>query len=265
MADPRRGGGADLDDRRHGALSGPRYDGLDAEEIRRRTGASRVELREVVGSTLDVAHELAAAGAPHGLLVLADAQTAGRGRQGRTWHSPAGAGVWVVALLRPAVPPTEGALAIRVGLRLVEAVAEIAPRAGPRLKWPNDLIVRHRKAGGVLCEARWQGGTLGWIAVGIGVNVRGPLAPALRHSAIALKSAEATVTRVRLLEALVPRLWDAAAPPALDGGERDAFLWLQWREDGGPEAHAAPLGVDESGALLVPRPDGSLDRRVVPA
>jgi BirA family biotin operon repressor/biotin-[acetyl-CoA-carboxylase] ligase len=115
-----------------------------------------------------------------------------------------------VALLRPPTPPSTGALAIRVGLRLVEAVSEIAPRAAPRLKWPNDLIVRHRKAGGILCEARWQGGRLGWVAVGVGVNVRGPVAPALAHSAIALKAVEATVTRVRLLEALAPRLWTAA-------------------------------------------------------
>jgi len=219
----------------------------------------------VVGSTLDVAHELAAAGAPHGLLVLADEQTAGRGRQGRSWHSPAGAGVWVVALLRPEVPPSPGALAIRVGLRLVEAVAEVAPRARPGLKWPNDLIVRHRKAGGVLCEARWQGTALGWIAVGVGVNVRGPLAPALRHSAIALKAAEATVSRIRLLEALAPRLWDAAAPAVLDAAEQEAFVRLRWHADGGPDPDAGAVGIDRDGALLVPAPDGSLDRRVVPA
>jgi len=242
-------------------LTTPRYDGLDAEEIRRRTGAVRVELCRSVPSALDVAHELAAAGAPHGLLVLADEQTAGRGRQGRTWHSPAGAGVWVVALLRPAQPPSAGALAVRVGLRLVEAVREIAPRADPRLKWPNDLMVRHRKAGGILCEARWQGETLGWVAVGIGVNVRGPLEPRLRSTAIALKSAEATVTRVRLLEALIPRLWDAGGARVLEPGERDAFQRLEWREDGTAQAH----GVDPDGALLVPASDGSLDRRVVPA
>ena len=242
-------------------MTAPRYDGLDAEEIRRRTGAAHVELRRSVPSALDVAHELAAAGAPHGLLVLADEQTAGRGRQGRTWHSPAGAGVWLVALLRPAAPPSAGALAVRVGLRLVEAAREVAPRAHPRLKWPNDLMVRHRKAGGILCEARWQGETLGWVAVGIGVNVRGPLEPTLRSTAIALKSAEATVTRVRLLEALVPRLWDAGSPPLLEPGERDAFHRLEWREDGAGEAH----GVEADGALLVPAPDGSLDRRVVPA
>ena len=224
----------------------------------------RVELRDSVGSTLDLAHELAAAGAPERLLVLADEQTAGRGRQGRTWHSPAGAGVWVVALLRPAEPPSMGALAIRVGLALVGAVAEIALRAAPRLKWPNDLIVRHRKAGGVLCEARWQGGRLGWVAVGIGVNVRGPLAPAVAQSAIALKATEATVTRVRLLEALAPRLWAAAAPTRLDEAERDAFQRARWHEDGVGAADAGAVGVDEEGALLVPAPDGSLDRRVVP-
>lgn len=213
---------------------------------------------------LDVAHELAAAGAPERLLVLADEQTAGRGRQGRSWHSPAGAGVWLVALLRPAVAPSMGALAIRVGLALVEAVAEVAPRAAPRLKWPNDLIVRHRKAGGILCEARWQGGKLGWVAVGIGVNVRLPVASALAHTAIALKAAEATVTRVRLLEALAPRLWTAATPVRLDEAERDAFQRARWHEDGVGAAYAGAIGVDEEGALLVPGADGSLDRRVVP-
>jgi BirA family biotin operon repressor/biotin-[acetyl-CoA-carboxylase] ligase len=226
-----------------------RYDGLDAEEIRRRTGAARVELRGSVGSALDVAHELAAAGAPHGLLVLAEEQTAGRGRQGRSWHSAPGAGVWVVALLRPAMPPSAGALAIRVGLGLVEAVAEAAPRAAPRLRWPTDLMVRDRKAGGVLCEARWQGERLGWIAVGIGVNVRGPAPPGLGHEAIALKAADASVTRARLLEE----------------AEREAFLRLRWRPAGAGEGEPDAVRVDQDGALLVPAADGSLDRRVVPA
>jgi BirA family biotin operon repressor/biotin-[acetyl-CoA-carboxylase] ligase len=247
-------------------VSPPLYDNLDAAEIGRRTGATLVELRDRVGSALDVAHELAAAGAPHGLLVLANEQTAGRGRGGRSWHSPAGGGLWAVALLRPAVAPSSGALAIRVGLLTVQAVEEVAPRAAPRLKWPNDLMVRGRKAGGVLCEARWQGARLGWVAVGIGINVKGPVAPDLKQSAIALKDAEAQLTRVRLLEALAPRLWDAAAPAVLERGEREAFLRYQWPAPGGAgDGEPGSLGVDEDGALLVPAADGSLDRRVVPA
>ena len=83
-----------------------RYDGLDAEEIRRRTGARRVELRASVGSALDVAHELAAAGAPHGVLVLAEEQTAGRGRLGRSWYSEKSSGIYVSVILRPPLAPS---------------------------------------------------------------------------------------------------------------------------------------------------------------
>lgn len=235
-------------------MTPPLFDGLDAEEIRRRTGAARVELRGSVGSALDVAHELAAAGAPHGLLVLADEQTAGRGRAGRNWHSPAGGGLWAVALLRPEVAPSAGALAIRVGLMTVRAVEEVAPRAAPRLKWPNDLMVRGRKAGGVLCEARWQGGRLGWVAVGVGVNVKGPVAPSLKQTAIALKDAEAQLTRVRLLEALAPRLWGAAVLPSSRTGSARRFSGTSGRRPAVGKGSRARSAWTRMGRCSCPRP-----------
>jgi BirA family transcriptional regulator, biotin operon repressor / biotin---[acetyl-CoA-carboxylase] ligase len=238
------------------------YDGLDAEALRRLTGAPRVELRERIGSVLDLAHELAAEGAPSGLLVLADEQTAGRGRQGRAWHSPAGAGLWVAALLRPAARPFGGALAIRVGLAVVEAVAEAAPRAAPRLKWPNDLVVAGRKAGGVLCEARWSGERQGWVAIGVGINVRGPVAAEVRETAVALADMAPGAARVPLLAALAPRLRALGERSgALDDAERAAFARLRFQAPDGP---AEQVGVDGDGALLLARPDGSLDRRVIP-
>ncbi len=239
-----------------------RYDGLDAEELRFRTGASAVELLDSVGSALDVAHERAEAGAPSGLLVLSDRQTAGRGRQGRVWHSPGGAGVYLAALLRPTVRPFSGAIAVRVGLALVGAVEEVAPGASPWLKWPNDLMVANRKAGGVLCEARWSGASQGWIAVGVGVNVRGPVPAEVKASAIALAEVAPGVTRVALLESLLPRIWPLAErPSALADDEREAFRRRQWLQ---PGAEEEPVGVDGDGALLVRLSDGSLDRRVVP-
>jgi BirA family biotin operon repressor/biotin-[acetyl-CoA-carboxylase] ligase len=250
-----------------GAGSGPgvaaaRYDGVDAEELMRRTGASAVALLDSVGSALDVAHERAAAGAPAGLLVLADRQTAGRGRQGRAWHSPAGTGIYLAALLRPRVRPFSGAIAVRVGLALVGAVEEAVPGAAPWLKWPNDVMVANRKVGGVLCEARWSGASQGWIAVGIGVNVRGPAPEELQGRAIALVEIAPGVTRVALLEALLPRLWPLAERPgALAEDEREAFRRRQWVAPGAAEE---PVGVDGDGALLVRSPDGSLDRRVIP-
>ncbi len=245
-------------------LGAARYDGFDAEALRLRTGAVAVEILESAGSVLDVAHERAAAGAPAGLLVLADRQTAGRGRQGRAWHSPAGAGVYLAALLRPGVRPFSGATAVRVGLALVDAVEEAAPGAAPRLKWPNDVMVADRKAGGVLCEARWSGASQGWVAVGVGVNVHGPVPAEVRGRAIALAEVAPGVTRAALLASLLPRIWPLAErPSALDEGEREAFRRRQWVEPGGG-AEEEPVGVDGDGALLVRSADGVLDRRLIP-
>lgn len=246
------------------AASAIRYDGLDAEALRVRTRSAAVELLASTGSVLDVAHERAAAGSPAGLLVLADEQTAGRGRMGRDWHSPAGAGVYLAALLRPRVRPFSGAIAVRVGLALVGAVEEVAPGASPWLKWPNDVMVANRKAGGVLCEARWSGASQGWIAVGIGVNVHGPVPAGVRGRAIALAEVAPGATRAALLESLLPRIWPLAErPSALDEGEREAFRRRQWAEPGGG-AEEELVGVDGDGALLVRSPDGTLDRRVIP-
>jgi BirA family biotin operon repressor/biotin-[acetyl-CoA-carboxylase] ligase len=248
--------------RRLPASNAVRYDGTDAETLERLTGAPHVELFSTVSSVLDVAHELAGVGAPDGLLVVADEQTEGRGRQGRPWHSAAGSGVWAAVLVRPAAAPEGGAFAIRAGLATVAAVAEVAPEAAPRLKWPNDLIVHGRKAGGVLCEARWLGARLGWIAVGVGVNVRGPVAAEVRETAIALDDVARAVTRIGVLTALAPRLRSLAnAPPTLDEAERTAFGRLRWVAAGDA---TAGWGVDREGALLGGAPDGSLDRRVVP-
>ena len=236
------------------------YDGLDAGALARLVGSPQLELRASVTSALDLAHQLGADGAPAGTLVLADEQTAGRGRQGRVWHSPAGCGVWMTVLLRPEAPPLGGALAIRAGLAVVDAVVEAAPGISPRLKWPNDVIVAERKAGGVLCEARWTGDRLAWVAVGIGINVSGAIAPPVRDRAIALGDISPGVTRVGLVAALVPRIRALGAmPAALGAAERKRFLVATWRGDGEPE----PVGVEPDGALLVRGPDGELDRRVL--
>ena len=121
-------------------------------------GRPRLHLRET-SSTNDRARELAAAGAPQGTLVTASAQSAGRGRQGRTWSAPPGHALLMSLVLRDP-PPL---------LPLVAAVA-VAGAAGEaaRIKWPNDVLVGGRKVSGILAEARPQEG---WAVLGIGVNV----------------------------------------------------------------------------------------------
>lgn len=235
------------------------YDGLRDADLARLLGVPLVRLYDSVASTLDLAHELGESGAPHGSLVLAEVQTAGRGRHGRPWASPKG-GVWLAMLARPAEPPLGGALAVRVGLLARDAVAEVAPEAAPRLKWPNDLIVAGRKAGGVLCEATWTGSRLAWVAIGVGINVKGPAAPAVADTAIALDDVAGGVTRVAVLAALVPRLLGTAAAPAmLAESERAAFRAVCWPDGGG-----AVEGVEPDGALIV-RTGAGLERRTAPA
>lgn len=135
-----------------------------------------LEVVERLPTTMARAAELGEAGAPEGATVVAEEQTAGRGRLGRTWVAPPGTGLLVSVLLRPALAPADlWLVASLAGVALVEAVEELAakaplhPRAG--LKWPNDLLLDGRKAAGLLAEAGIHGGRLGWVALGIGANV----------------------------------------------------------------------------------------------
>jgi BirA family biotin operon repressor/biotin-[acetyl-CoA-carboxylase] ligase len=148
---------------------------LDPELIRSRL-RSRVigrSLRVVaeVGSTNDAAMEAGRQGAEEGLVILADRQSAGRGRRGRTWVSPPGVGLYTSVLLRPRQPPTGlPLLTLVAGLGVVEAIEAIAGVAA-RLKWPNDVSVEGRKVGGILAETASADEKVSHIAIGIGINV----------------------------------------------------------------------------------------------
>jgi BirA family transcriptional regulator, biotin operon repressor / biotin---[acetyl-CoA-carboxylase] ligase len=146
------------------------YDETPCEELQRRSGAPRLLAVDRCASTMDVVHQLAADGAPHGCTVVADEQGAGRGRSGKAWTSARGAGVWVSVLLRHHAVAPSGVLSLRTGLELAQSLDALAG-APVRLKWPNDLFLDDRKLAGILTEARWRGDLLEWIVVGIGINV----------------------------------------------------------------------------------------------
>ena len=133
----------------------------------------RVDLLESTTSTLDVAHRIAARGAPAGTLVIANEQTAGRGRGGKSWLSSPGDGLWLTLIERPADSSGLGVLSLRVGLAAAEALDRFASEP-IRLKWPNDLYVDERKLGGILVEARWREQVVEYVAIGLGVNVHAP-------------------------------------------------------------------------------------------
>lgn len=124
-----------------------------------------------VHSTNDHAIALAEAGAPSGTVVAADSQTGGKGRLGRSWHSPPGLNIYISVILRPDIPLKETPLMTL--MCAVEAAAAIRDRAGvdAGLKWPNDLFIDGRKLGGMLVESRVEGGKVLFLVAGIGINI----------------------------------------------------------------------------------------------
>lgn len=179
------------------------YNGLGSAEIARRLNVPAVRVFDIVASTMDEAHAIAAAGAPAGTVVLSEQQTAGRGRNGRRWSSPP-RGIWLTLIERPADATALDVMSLRVGLAAARALDAFA--AEPlRLKWPNDLYLDSNKLAGTLVEARWRGERVDWVAIGFGVNMSPPA------DQIYAAGLEAGSSRIDVLCALVPELRAAAA------------------------------------------------------
>ncbi len=230
-------------------------------------GAPRLHLR-LTDSTNERARLLAIAGAPHGTLVDADEQSAGRGRQGRRWSAPAGSALLMSLVLR--APPRLLPLAAAV------AVCEVAG-AGALIKWPNDIVVAGAvdeqappplaKLAGILVEARLQED---WAVLGIGLNVavaldelpqelragetlRGPGAP-LPAATLGRPRADIEPTLQALLRALKARLAESEGATLAAWRERDALLG---RELAWSDGRGVARGIDGTGRLIVERADGS--------
>lgn len=224
-------------------------------------GPSRVASfvwHDEVGSTNALAAEAAAAGAPEIAVVGADAQTAGRGRQGRAWHAPAGTSLQVSFLLRPRVPDSSlPLLPLVAGVVAAEVASAHVPSEEVALKWPNDLLVAERKAGGILVE-RVEGGAV--VGMGLNVDWRGVSRPAELAEATSLsEAAGARVDRWKVLAGLVGVLdrryaeWENDPVRLLDAyRSRCATLGRQVRVSG-------PGDVSQRGTAVAIADDGGLE------
>jgi BirA family biotin operon repressor/biotin-[acetyl-CoA-carboxylase] ligase len=199
--------------RRHGVEMGDRIDEGEVREALRPGGPwTDLEFLQVTDSTNRVAMEMAEKGAKHGTIVVADAQTAGRGRMGRRWASPAGKNLYVSLLLRPSVPTVDAPrLALVAGVALADAVEAAGVPA--LLKWPNDLYCGERKAAGILAEMASDQDGVRHVVIGVGLNVNmdeEDFPPDLRDTATSLRIRAGKTFRrvdilVRLLEAFGTR------------------------------------------------------------
>lgn len=227
-----------------------------------------------VSSTNDALRRLAAVGAPAGTVVVAEEQTSGRGRLGATWHSPAGAGLYLSVLFRPGGPAPD---ATRFTLASAVAACEAARGTGAAevvIKWPNDLLWRGRKVAGTLAELRTSGGSVLELVVGTGFNTgqgEGDFPRDLSGRAASLAMAAGRpVEREPLFALYVAALLERARQ--LCAGEWDAVRarWstLALAPTGGrvrvlPGRGAAPFeavteGIDGKGALRVRDDHGTM-------
>ncbi len=213
-------------------------------------GRPRVHHR-VTDSTNERARALAGEGAPHGTVVTASEQTAGRGRQGRGWTAAPGEALLMSAIVRD-LEPRHGLLPLMAALAVCEA-AEAVASVACEIKWPNDVWVRRRKLSGILVEAR---PAAGWAVVGIGLNTGVREFPSeLRETAVSLSLPSPEAALDPLLAAL--SCWTAADETAvLDAWrDRDALQGspVRWQDGEG-----IARGVDDTGSLLVETGTGEL-------
>ena len=151
---------------------------LSAEAITRALGGRetgpfgrQIHYAPQVGSTNDIAKELAAQGAPEGALVITDEQTEGRGRMGRRWLAPPNTSLLMSLIFRPDLPPDEAnRLVMTVGLAAAEAI-EAQTELTVNVKWPNDLLISGAKVAGILAESGLIADQLDYVVVGAGINV----------------------------------------------------------------------------------------------
>jgi BirA family biotin operon repressor/biotin-[acetyl-CoA-carboxylase] ligase len=229
--------------------------------------AGKLHFLPATDSTNTDALEAARAGAPHGTVYFADEQRAGRGRGDHTWHSAAGQGLYVSVLFRTPIPAVRlPLLPLAAGLAATEAIRAVAGLVAD-LRWPNDLLIGARKAGGILVESKTDshsaGGGVAFAVVGIGVNVhQRDFDPGLATEATSLDlESGRTIHRQALLVALLKSLecetvglLDAASAAAILARVEAASTWVRGRQVSvhGPQAcEGMTEGLDTDGFLLV--------------
>ncbi|MDY6911149.1 MAG: biotin--[acetyl-CoA-carboxylase] ligase [Chloroflexota bacterium] len=251
-------------------------DSLLPEEIKfgletRILGQEISYFREVT-STQATAKALAAQGAIEGTLVVAEVQSGGRGRIGRIWTSPPG-GIYLSVILRPDVKPTEAPrLPLLAGVAVAQAIGQITS-LNPKLKWPNDIVVNGRKAGGILTEMSAEIDRLNWVIIGIGLNVntqKAHFSGEVQGIATSLfEEGGECVPRVKLLQHILIEIESLYEEFLASGFEFIRQRWKAMSDTIGAQVvvryakdqvTGQAVDLDTDGALILRKEDGSLER-----
>ena len=221
-------------------------------------------------STNDLAKDLARRGYPEGMVLVAETQSAGRGRLGRVWESPAGTGIYLSLLLRPPLPPTElPKLTLTAAVAVVEALKEVtALEIG--IKWPNDIIFDGKKLGGILTEMETESDQMSHVILGVGLNINTLAFPDhLAGLATSLGSTGRSYSRLAIVRTFLAAM-DRWYGTFLDQGFGE--ILASWRREtvtlgkpvrvrlGAREVSGLAVDVAPDGSLLVKKPCGEVEK-----
>jgi BirA family biotin operon repressor/biotin-[acetyl-CoA-carboxylase] ligase len=245
---------------------------LDGDALRSRLdAAAALWVRDIhafasVSSTNEFLKDTARGGAPEGAVAIAERQTAGRGRHGRTWESPAG-NLCLSFLLRPAPDPALSLVPLAAGLAVAEALETAG--AACRLKWPNDVLARDKKLAGILVEASAAASGIDAVVVGIGVNVSldpSTLPDDVRGTATSLLAESGRVHDVVDVAGAVLGRWVVWYDALRSGSSRVRAAWRERSVDwwgravevtsSGQRVTGLARDIDETGALVLEAEDG---------
>jgi len=241
--------------------------GLDTRRV-----ASRIVCLKETESTNAVAFRLAEEGAPEGTVVIADSQSAGKGRLGRVWLSPPGVNLYCSIVLRPPISPVAACQLTFLSVVAVARAIENCTALAPQIKWPNDILISGKKVAGLLNEMNAETEKVNFVVLGIGVNLNmrlDQLGEGVRHPATSLlEEGGVEVDRARFVRSLLAELdelydrflREGEGPVRAEWLERSAIRGRSVRVScGAREFTGVVQGVDAFGALLVQPAGGALE------
>ena len=212
-----------------------------------------------IGSTNTAAMSAASEGSPEGTVLLAEEQTAGRGRGANTWQSPRSTGIYCSAVLRPALPPSEVlVLSLMAGLAVQAAIGQTDSRVQADLKWPNDVLIGGKKVCGILTEMNAEATRVRYVVVGIGINVNQASFPKELQATSLRLATGSEWSRVELLAALLKSL-DREYRQFLQDPEGKESILRRFAENSS-WLHGKKIRIEENGSAFEGTTEG-LDAR----
>jgi len=237
-------------------------------DLKTRRIGRRIYAYDATDSTMDIAHRLAGAGEPEGSVVVAERQSRGRGRLGRSWLSPKGKGIYISVILRPTVQlqtvPLVTLMAAVAAARAVERETGLRPG----IKWPNDLMLGGKKIAGILTELNAELNRARYVIIGIGMNVNTPKTQLPARATSLAEEKGGRLDRVSLARALLVEVDRAYAEFLSEGFDGILEAWRGFASFLGRRIRVVAEGrtvdgqavdVDSNGALLVRTDNGFVE------